>query len=376
MLETRQFGEELRQRGVGLLAGVPCSLLKDLINDAINASRYVMAANEGDAVAIASGVALAGQRAGVLMQNSGLANAVSPLTSLNHTFGLPVLGFVGWRGEPGTADEPQHELMGAISERLLALLEVSSEVLSDETREARQQLDRAQRVMDIEGRPFVFLVRRGTFSPVSLERTDRAPAHVAAVHRGAESGPLSRTEVLQCLARWRDEPTVLLATTGMTGRELAQIDDAPNNLYMVGSLGCVSSLGLGLALARPDLRVVAIDGDGSLLMRMGSLATNGFYRPRNLLHLLLDNHCHDSTGGQATVSEVVDFPAVAAASGYTVSASAGGMQDVEAQLRRWRHDGGLTFLAIDTAPGSAKALGRPQVGPREVRERFMRFIGA
>jgi phosphonopyruvate decarboxylase len=166
----------------------------------------------------------------------------------------------------------------------------------------------------------------------------------------------------------------LLATTGKTGRELYEIEDHPGNLYMVGSMGCVSSLGLGLALARPEKKVIAIDGDGALLMRMGSLATNGFYRPPNLLHVVLDNRCHDSTGGQDTVSENVGFAAVASHAGYPAAIEAHDLGEFTTAVQTWLQAGGLTLLSLPIARGSRKALGRPGIKPVEAKERLMRYL--
>ena len=168
MLNTVEFGAELKRLGFDFYSGVPCSFLKDLINYSINESTYVAAANEGDAVAVCAGAYLGGKRAAVLMQNSGLGNAVSPLTSLNHIFKIPVLGFVGLRGEPGTDDEPQHELMGAITSELLAVMKVDREYLANTMEEAEKQLARASQAVE-NGRSFFFVVRKDTFSEVAIK---------------------------------------------------------------------------------------------------------------------------------------------------------------------------------------------------------------
>ena len=167
MLNTATFGNELKAMGFDFYAGVPCSFLKSLINYAINECYYVMAANEGDAVAIASGATLGGRKAVVLMQNSGLTNATSPLTSLNYTFRLPVLGFVSLRGEPGLKDEPQHELMGQITEEMLSTMRVEWAYLSDDMDIASKQLEEANEHIEA-GRTFFFVVKKGTFGDVKL----------------------------------------------------------------------------------------------------------------------------------------------------------------------------------------------------------------
>ena len=275
MLNTSMFGNELKKLGFDFYSGVPCSFLKNLINYAINECNYIAAANEGDAVAICSGAYVGGKKSVVLMQNSGLTNAVSPLTSLTYPFQLPLLGFVSLRGEPGLKDEPQHELMGQITTQLLDLMQIKWQYLSSTIDDAKLQLQTANEWVE-KNQPFFFVVKKDTFEKENLKLKERS------IHKNkikSEKSSLdevpSRTETLKVINRCKDEKTVQLATTGKTGRELYEIEDCSNNLYMVGSMGCVSSFGLGVALARQDLNVVVLDGDGSLLMRMGSLATNG-----------------------------------------------------------------------------------------------------
>jgi len=335
-----------------------------------------MAANEGDAVAIASGAQLGGRKSVVLMQNSGLTNATSPLTSLNYTFKLPVLGFVSLRGEPGLKDEPQHELMGQITGEMLSVMRVDWAYLSTDVDIAREQLEEANEHIDA-GRTFFFVVKKDTFGEIKL---NKQPLH----HRKNEWNSKSteipqlpiRTEALKCISEVADNDTVLLATTGKTGRELFEVEDKVNNLYMVGSMGCISSLGLGLALARPDKKVIVIDGDGSLLMRMGSLATNAYYQPLNLLHILLDNNVHDSTGGQATVSHIVDFVSLTAAVSYPVSIEVSTITELDKVLKKWIREGKLTFVYLRIAQGSTAEPGRPTVKPYEVKDRLLKFMKA
>jgi phosphonopyruvate decarboxylase len=374
MLNTTHFGEQLKKLGYTFYSGVPCSFLKDLINYAINECDYVMAANEGDAVAICSGAALGGKKSVVLMQNSGLTNAVSPLTSLNYIFKLPVLGFVSLRGEPGIPDEPQHELMGTITYQMLELMKIPWQFLSANPEEAIGQLEQANRHIENK-ETFFFVVKKDTFEKVALKEQKLVTTENLIKSKKLQENVLSlRYDVLERLNTLKDKNTVLLATTGKTGRELYEIEDAANNLYMVGSLGCIGSLGLGLARVRPDKDIVVIDGDGSLLMRMGSLPTNAYYSPKNLVHILIDNNSHDSTGGQATISHNIDFVEVAASSGYAVSLLIDGLEELETAFKSWRKNKQLTFIHIKVAKGTRKEPGRPKVKPHEVKERLIRFI--
>lgn len=297
MLDTRKFGELCKQSGFTFFAGVPCSFLNPLLNYAINECDYVQAANEGEAVAVAAGAVIGGRKAVVLMQNSSLTNASSPLTSLIYPFRIPLLGFVSLRGEPDANDEPQHELMGKITTKWLTLMDIEWEFLSQEFEEAVIQLRRAAEVIE-KNKPFFFVVKKGTFKETELqEQKQKTNKNVIKVRKNREDECPARISALQVIQSHAGEKNILLATTGKSGRELYQLKDGPNQLYMVGSMGCVSSLALGLSLTRADKRVIAIDGDGALLMRMEALATNGYYSPANLLHILLDNESHDSTGG-------------------------------------------------------------------------------
>jgi phosphonopyruvate decarboxylase len=374
MISTKRFGEELKKLGFQFYTGVPCSYLKDLINYAINECEYIGAANEGDAIAIASGAYLGGKRAVVLMQNSGLTNAVSPLVSLNYPFRIPLLGIVSLRGESGIPDEPQHELMGGITTQMLELMRIQWQYLSSDEEEVKRQLLQAIHCID-QNQPFFFVVRKGTFEKEKLQQQELfLRSNQIKRLKKTEDQLSSRHAALSVIRATKDSKTVLLATTGKTGRELYEIEDHVSNFYMVGSMGCVGSLGLGLALTRKSHDIVVIDGDGSLLMRMGSLATNGYYSPPNLLHILLDNNAHDSTGGQKTVSHQIAFVEIAASCGYMKSIYIHSLDELEAAIKEWKTEQGLTFLHMRISNSSNELLARPHVKPYEVKERFKEFI--
>jgi phosphonopyruvate decarboxylase len=375
MLETTAIGNRLKELGYSLYSGVPCSFLNDLINYAINHTRYVGAANEGDAVAICAGAYLGGAKSVVLMQNSGLANAVSPLTSLNAICGLPVLAFVSLRGEPGLHDEPQHELMGEITTRLLDEMRVHWEYLATGEPEAARQLRRADAYIE-KRESFFFVVRKGSFTNTALQRPPVTVSPDRILGRlPASDGPLpSRAEIIEALLEVRGPECAFVAATGYTARELYDTADLDANFYMVGSMGCASSIALGLALVRPDMRFVCLDGDGAALMRLGALATNGFHAPPNLLHVLLDNGCHESTGGQATVSSNVAWPALASAAGYPRAERCSGTAALRLAWKEWERLAVATFLHVPTRRGTRPNLSRPAVCPRDVASRFRRFV--
>ena len=391
MIEAAQFVEAARSRGFDWYAGVPCSFLTPFINYVLQdpSLHYVSAANEGDAVALIAGVALAGKRGITMMQNSGLGNAVSPLTSLTWTFRLPQLLIVTWRGQPGVSDEPQHALMGPITPQMLDTMEIPWETFPTEADAIGPALDRALAHMDSTGRPYALVMQKGSVAPYALKAgpTPARRSHVSAqsrfVGRAADELPSRRDALERVIAATPIDSTVVFASTGFCGRELYALDDRANQLYMVGSMGCVTPFALGVALARPDLNVVALDGDGAALMRMGVFATLGAYGPSNLTHVLLDNGAHDSTGGQATVSPQVSFAGVAAACGYAdaiESDDLAALDDALAAARERRAGAsglaGTRFVRITIRRGTPDGLPRPTITPPDVKRRLMRHIGA
>ena len=376
MIGAAAFISAATERGFGLYTGVPCSYLTPFINTVIGAPglRYVGAANEGDAVAIAAGSALAGVPAVAMLQNSGLGNAVSPLTSLTHTFRIPVLLIVTWRGEPGgAADEPQHALMGQVTTRMLEIMEIPWAPFPSEPGAIGPALDAALAHMRVAKRPYALVMRKGSVAEAKLGAAPAAPTPGRAAPAARPRASATRRDMLAAI-RSAAVADVLVATTGYTGRELYAQGDAPNQFYMVGSMGCAVSVALGIALARPRRRVIAIDGDGALLMRMGALTTVGCERPANLVHVVLDNGMHESTGGQATAASAVDFCAIAAGSGYPSVAAAGEPGALAAELAR--SVPGPRFIHVPIVPGVPEGLPRPTVTPPEVAARLAAFLAA
>ncbi len=376
MIEAGRFIAAASARGFGLYTGVPCSYLTPFINHVISSDslRYVGATNEGDAVAIAAGAELGGLPGVVMFQNSGLGNAVNPLTSLTWTFRIPVLLIVTWRGEPGgAADEPQHDLMGQITPRLLELMGIPWAPFPDQDADIGPALDRACEHMRRQRRPYALVMRKGSVADTQLEAR---PPKAQARRTGAVMEVMAkatRRAMLGAIQMALKGDDIVIASTGYMGRELYALGDRPCQIYMVGSMGCAASLGLGLALARPDKRIVVVDGDGAALMRLGVFATIGTERPRNLLHLLLDNGMHESTGGQATVSRNVNFCAVATASGYPRVLAASDPDEVREYVD-WRAPG-LCFVHVPIQPGVPEGLPRPTLAPAEVAARLRQHLG-
>ncbi len=384
MIEAHQFVDAARERGFDWYAGVPCSFLTPFINYVISDHNlhYISAANEGDAVALATGAALGGKRSVAMMQNSGLGNAVSPLTSLSHTFRIPILVICTHRGAPGVSDEPQHELMGQITEQMFATMRVPTTSFPGEATAIPTALDAVEESFQENARPHALVMSKGTCAPFELKAKPRTGHRDQAAVSGSghsldHEGRASRNAVLERLVANSDPARdVVIATTGFTGRELYALNDRPNHLYMVGSMGCASSLGLGLALARPDLRIIVVDGDGAGLMRLGNFATVGHYNPGNLVHLLLDNEVHDSTGGQGTVTASTDFAGIAAACGYGTVTRSERLEDIANALNApARKNAGTHFIHFKTAAGTIDPLPRPTIAPADVARRLMHHIG-
>ena len=364
-------------RGFDFYTGVPCSFLTPLINGVLSdrTLKYVGAASEGEAVAIAAGAWLAGRRTVVMCQNSGLGNAVNPLTSLNAPFRIPTLLVTTWRGQPGLADEPQHEVMGQITHDLIRLMGLPLEDAPDTEEAVGPAFDRAVAAMDQTGAPFAWVLKKGAIADTTLNQPAPATRPVGQRDHFENGGERPRRE--QALTRVLglvDERTAVIATTGKCGRELFTLADRVQHLYQVGSMGGTSAMGLGVAL-NADRPVVVLDGDGAALMKLGNFATIGAQAPKNLIHVVLDNGVHDSTGGQQTVSASVDFAAVALDCGYAYAASCDDLAGFE-QAWRAATRGGPSLIHLRIAPGSMEKLGRPTVTPAEVARRFKAFLAS
>jgi phosphonopyruvate decarboxylase len=376
MISASKFLTEARQRGLDFYTGVPCSFLTPIINRVISDrnTAYVGAASEGEAIAIAAGAWLAGRGTVVMCQNSGLGNTINPLTSLNWPFRIPTLLLVTWRGQPGLKDEPQHELMGEITQQVLDDIRVCHQRFPDEDNQIAASLDAARSTMEATDLPFAFVMEKGSVEDESL---DELPSPLQSAGRKSNlaeghSRPTRMAALERILAIIPDEAAII-ATTGKCGRELFTLADRPQHLYQVGSMGCASAMALGVSL-NVERPVLALDGDGAALMKMGTLATIGTQAPTNLIHLILDNGVHDSTGGQSTVSQNVDFATVALACGYRSGFSTDSLEGLEQALLESLAAPGPHMIHMRINPGSVDALGRPTIGPVEVARRFRAFL--
>ncbi|MCM1424838.1 MAG: phosphonopyruvate decarboxylase [bacterium] len=318
MITQQRFVETLQAEGVDFFTGVPDSYLNGFCNyllEQIPADRHVIAANEGNAAAIAAGHYIAtGGIPLVYMQNSGMGNALNPLVSLadSQVYGLPMLLLIGWRGEPGTSDHEshaQHRVQGEITTGLLELLQIPYVIAEDDDEKLEQQTRWALRTAKERRQSVAVVAKKGIFAAEKKENaTD-------------DSYPMSREEAIEIILDALPEDTIYAATTGRATRELYFLRDKrkeghKHDFLNLGSMGHVSSVALGIAMAQPDRRVVCLDGDAAALMHLGAFTMASKAMCPNLLHILLNNGAHESVGGQPSAGWLVDFTKIAEASGY------------------------------------------------------------
>lgn len=381
MILSEDFIDAAYDLGFGFYTGVPCSFLTPFINDTIQSDRidYVGAASEGEAIGIALGAHLAGRKTVVMCQNSGLGNTVNPLTSLNYPFRIPTLLITTHRGGPGLKDEPQHELMGQITGDLLNLMKIPWDYFPDKKSLIATALEKAETVMRETKLPYGLVMRKGSVSPCPLAKRPEAPKRPFSTPEGRFSvsaeNRIPRIEAIRILRETAGPQTAMIATTGKTGRELFTLGHAPNQFYVVGGMGCASSIGLGIHLSRTSRKVVIIDGDGAVLMKMGVLGTIGNYGSGGLIHVVLDNEAHESTGSQSTVMGNVDLASVASACHYGRVFRTDTAEGLKNALQESMSLDVSLFIHMKIKTGSLPDLGRPTLSPIQVKEQFMEFMG-
>ena len=357
--------------GADFYAGVPDSQLKAVCNYLMDTyglepRHHIIGANEGNCVALAAGYHLAtGKVPVVYLQNSGEGNIVNPVASLLHeqVYGLPCIFLVGWRGEPGGHDEPQHVFQGRITLSLLELLGVQSFVLDKDTtlEEVQAQISAFRRELSA-GRQVAFVVRKGALSYEGKPKFGNSFA-------------VRREEIIGRLVAVVGE-AFIVSTTGKASREFFEIREARgeghgHDFLTVGSMGHASSLALGMALQRPERQFICLDGDGAALMHLGAMAVIGAKRPANLLHIVINNQAHESVGGQPTVADSADLCGIARACGYPWVARARNLEEVEAAFRGALAAGQCAFIEAEAAIGARADLGRPTSTPQENKQAMM-----
>lgn len=369
-MNTKKFGDWLQELHFDVFTGVPCSYLKYLINYAYSECTYVNSVNEGDAVAVSAGASLAGKRPVVLLQNSGLGNLISPLTSMSHIFKIPFLGFVSLRGGPN--DEPQHELMGTITKEILDITTTPIAILSKDLEEAKMQIMAARDFIDAKRVPFFFIVEKGTFDEFPLGISSKPEIRKGSLKEYDQNGytQISRNDALEVISSNKGDAGII-ASTGKAGRELFEIEDSKQHLYMVGSMGCAPAIGLGAAKFS-NKPIIVVDGDGAALMRLGVMPMVSNESP-NMLHILLDNEEHNSTGGQSTISSIMNWPVFAESIGYQTLV-VHTKDQLKHAIEEWKISKKLTFIYIKINNKTKANLGRPTVKPIDVAKRFAKYL--
>lgn len=354
--------------------GVPDSQLKALTSFLFDrygiSSQHVIAANEGNAVALAAGYHLAtGKVPVVYLQNSGLGNIINPVASLLHqkVYGIPCLFIVGWRGEPGVHDEPQHLFQGERTIELLEQMQIPSFVIDRNTTEA-EVLSKLEEYRSLfqNGGQAAFVIRKNA---LEYAQQNPFPSH----------DTMRREEILSHILDASEEGDLFVSTTGMASRELFELREArgqghAHDFLTVGSMGHCSSIALGIALQKPEHRVWCIDGDGSILMHMGALAVIGANAPKRFIHIAINNGAHESVGGMPTVAGNMDLSQAAKACGYTYAARVADFGELDDALTRLKQIEALSFLEVKAATGTRKDLGRPTTSPVENKISFMNFL--
>ena len=398
MINVESFVECLNGAGVSFFTGVPDSLLKSFcayVTDTCGV-RHVIAANEGGAVGLAAGHYLAtGRPALVYMQNSGQGNAVNPLASLADpdVYSIPLVLLVGWRGEPGVKDEPQHVKQGKVTVSLFETLGIPVEVLPDDESAALEATRRMAERAKAESRPVALIVRQGLFAEYKLQ------------NKKPDIAALPREEAIEGVLRALPSDAVVVSTTGMISREVYETrerlgQDHSKDFLTVGSMGHASMIAMGIAKAQPNRKVYCFDGDGASIMQMGNMAIVGHSGCENLTHIVFNNAAHDSVGGPSTVGGDMDFEKIAEELGYNVLQSpqdqyvdrdgigvnevAAGMSwlvTMEEQSKQHKPDyydelpKKPNFILFKVAKGARKDLGRPKEPPQVNKALYMKTLG-
>ena len=370
MLDPQEFLKILNKNTVNFFVGVPDSLLKNFcsfIDLNVENKNHIIAANEGNAIAIGAGHYIASKKIPlVYMQNSGFGNAINPLLSLcdKDVYSIPMLLLIGWRGEPGLNDEPQHVKQGSVQQNLFDSIGLTHYMLSTDIKETDRIITDSVKSAIKNERPVALVVRKNTFLQKNYSLVERS---------------LDRENVLEKIINILNPNDIIVSTTGKTSREIFEIRRNCNHghnrdFLTVGSMGHCSSIALGLANANKNIRVICIDGDGSFLMHLGAGVVISQIRPRNLIHIVLNNGCHESVGGQPTAASKIDLFKISKAMNYDDVFIIKTINDLEKTLPKIFNIKGTIFIEIKLKPGSRANLGRPSKSPIQNKIALMDYI--
>ena len=375
MLDPKQFFDCLVESDINFFSGVPDSLLKNIcsyITDNTAPEQHIIAANEGNALAIGIGYHLStGKIPLIYMQNSGLGNVINPLLSLAdpEVYSFPILMMIGWRGEPTIKDEPQHKKQGRVTVALLEAMEIPYKVISPDQNIFEVSAIVKEILVGIqeEKRPFALLIKKGVFEDYHFRsgiNYDR---------------PLSRERAIEFVVDSLGDSDIIVSTTGVASRELFEYREKmminhDRDFLTVGGMGHASQIALGIALQKKNRKVYCLDGDGALIMHMGALAINASMKCKNFKHIVFNNSVHDSVGGQATVGGQIDMKSIALSAGYIWGRTVSNKAEIILALTEMASANGPAFLEIQVKKGFRKNLGRPTNTTLENKELFMRFV--
>ncbi|MBN1156097.1 phosphonopyruvate decarboxylase [Candidatus Woesearchaeota archaeon] len=372
-MKCDELWEILKRNELTFFTGIPDSTFKgwmSFLNDMNGRGlRNIIACNECEAIAIASGYHLATGKVGVAyMQNAGEGKTVNPLTSLAdpEVYSIPMLLIIGWRGEPGTQDEPQHKKMGRVTLSLLDTLEVPFKILPNNKVDAGAVIAELKALAEEKQCPVAIIIKKGLVDEYEAKNKENAEFE------------MKREEAIKAIVGCLDGSEAIISTTGKTSRELFEYrltrKEQSIDFYTVGSMGCSASIALGIALEKPARQVFIFDGDGAAIMQMGALSTIGHYKPNNMHHIIFDNQSHDSTGGQPTVSDTTNFEKVAMACGYKSATTVIKQEKLKSSVLSVKKNGGPSMIVVKVNKGARKDLGRPKNTPIENKNKFMKFL--
>lgn len=362
--------------GSDFYTGVPDSQLKALCNYLMNtygidAKHHVIAANEGSCTALAAGYHLAtGKIPVVYMQNSGEGNMINPVASLlnDKVYAIPCVFLVGWRGEPGTHDEPQHIYQGEVTLKLLEDMDIKTFVIGKDTsdEEVAAVMEKYRGIL-ANGKSVAFVIRKGAISYDKKVRYEN-------------DNTMVREEIIQHIVSVSGEDPVV-STTGKASRELfeTRVANGQSNKYdflTVGSMGHSSSIALGIAVNKPGTRVWCVDGDGAVLMHLGAMAVMGVNKPSNIVHIVINNGAHETVGGMPTVAGQIDFVALAKACGYPYAVCVDSFDALDVELESAKNRDALSLIEVKCSIGARDDLGRPTTTALENKKNFMEYLAS
>jgi phosphonopyruvate decarboxylase len=373
MIQAELFFNILKDNGIEFFSGVPDSLLRNIcayISDNVSKENHIIAANEGGAVALGAGYHLAsGKTPLIYMQNSGMGNATNPLLSLvdRKVYSIPMLLMIGWRGEPGIKDEPQHIKQGEVTTTLLDTMGIPYEILPDNAKEAKVVVAKAIEYVKKNNGSFAFVIRKNTFETYNLQNTI------------STNFDMTREDAVKVIVDSLEDNDIVVSTTGKTSRELfeyrEELDQGHSNDFLtVGSMGHASQIALGIALKKPNRKVYCFDGDGAVIMHTGSLGIIGAAGPKNFMHIVFNNGAHDSVGGQPTIGFDLNIYKLAEDFNYKNTFLSGNKAELVKAIDKLKLLDGPSLLEIRVNKGARKNLGRPSVSAIVNKENFAKNL--